>query len=294
MKTKFHSLFILLAISVLSASAMQAKTLCRTPNPSCPTVGYVEYVQDDNTGTIYEHEKYCDFTDCWGVYSGPNPCKIAVLPVTAHGLGNFAPTCGMAPGMLTGRYIVDAENDTFRMRTPINDTERDEIIAMWEEEFGNPSMAITILPDSVAEKIWARRRDQAPYDRLRREAWRAIAPNEDAVKELLALYTQRNPAPTGTQEDAEEIMDFLQKVGVKGKESNMSIVQQPAQVNGFIVGIEPVDPSLHSVIKIFDATGKVVWQGEINQRTDISLGHLPSGMYYMQAVGRALPILIAR
>jgi hypothetical protein len=291
MKTLFSFINLLVFTSLFYTPSANAGFLRRDINQDCPTVGFVEYWRDDNTGTIWIHERFCNYTDCWEPQSNmPDPFWNPVTPITPFGSSVFS--CSMASNTLTGRGFVDAMGDTIKFRTPVDTDELNYIIYLESQQGSiikapesNNNTDIPAFVDENSQKIHN-------YFERKKEANKSKLPDFDAIMEVTKLFDQRVNMDITSNEYLHARNTFMGKITKKGNESNMVIVQTPQHSNGYMVIIKPVDPLVYSSVKVMNSNGETVWQGEVKESTNINISEFSSGVYFIQGVGRTLQIAV--
>lgn len=91
-----------------------------------------------------------------------------------------------------------------------------------------------------------------------------------------------------SEKNKHTLMDEAQKIRDNG--SNILIVKTPNKTNNQVLTLTPIYKELPSKVYIFDLNGKVVWDGDINNITDIPMKNLKSGVYLIQGRGKTLKI----
>jgi hypothetical protein len=113
----------------------------------------------------------------------------------------------------------------------------------------------------------------------------------DEVSKMMMEYVNLSKERFGlslSEKNKHTLMDEAQKIRDNG--SNILIVKTPNKTNNQVLTLTPIYKELPSKVYIFDLNGKVVWDGDINNITDIPMKNLKSGVYLIQGRGKTLKI----
>jgi hypothetical protein len=74
--------------------------------------------------------------------------------------------------------------------------------------------------------------------------------------------------------------------------SNIIVKTSPTKSNAYSLKIAPIFSEVSGSVKVVDLLGRVVWEGNVSEETEIKMNEFPKGVYFIVGTGKSIPIKI--
>lgn len=293
---------LVLVVASLNIKA-HAHTLYYWVHGKCPD-GYLSTemgIVDDATGMSYVIVRGCGGTVC--IYPLYGPFQYSFNPSSTPPPRWWTPLAEevweqnvdeahqiTTPGAYVGIWLLTENNDTLRFRNPINQAEHNQYMAMWEHEQGQ-SMMVSVDGRNGSLKLSQGQMNDLLVASMEEDFRRSQKNNtgQQASRSLIDRYWQfhfgdRFPDKTELQ----AVADITSKLALTGQV--LICKQTPSPTNGQTMIVSVIDPAFAGYTKVLDASGKTMWEGNVDGPTYITLNY-PSGTYFVQGDG-GKPIVV--
>jgi len=297
-------------IVAMSAERASAHILASWPHPDCPDDGRVVVIQDDETKKVYWHVVGCDGSTC--IWPEPFPFMDVQTPLSQPGGFWDDVDQGLTvttPNTMLGVHYIDAASAQHHPRTCQDAQELAYYQGLWEGEQEHSSIGVSLVRrSSLVASLPSYVLTTSPNYVLapdRSNVAEGVTPHappkttEFAVRqELMNRYHASKPQITDdtpadvVRASLQDDFDVIRRINRTG--SNLEIEQFPDATNGYIVVIAPIREVLGGRVVVSDESGATVWTGDVTGRTSVDLSAVPSGLYFVQGMGRAQAVPIVR